>query len=219
MVTTVLSRGPCPSFWQLASRYLDEYLQKITVATQGLDDEQLWWRTSSDQNSIANLMLHLAGNLRLWIGQGQGGDAFDRDRAGEFNAEGDTGPRSRAELLAHLGAAVGRCREILESKEGEPLDMPLDIQGYSIDALGALFHAVEHMGYHTGQIVWIAKHLLGAGHGVEMYPPARRRVIRRAADSARPRLSRGRAAPSVDGAPVPTRVARPLPLARCRRGL
>ena len=170
MVTTALSRGPCPSFWQLASRYLDEYLEKISVATEGLDDEQLWWRTSGDQNSIANLMLHLAGNLRLWIGQGQGGIVYDRDRAGEFNAEGEAGPRSRAELLAHLEAAIDVCRDVLASKDGQPLDAELDIQGYSVDVLGALFHAIEHMSYHTGQIVWIAKHLRGAGHGVEMYP-------------------------------------------------
>ena len=65
---------------------------------------------------------------------------------------------------------VDRCREILEGLDGEPLDREVEIQGYRIDRRGALFHAIEHMGYHTGQIVWIAKHLRGAGHGIEMYP-------------------------------------------------
>ncbi len=167
-VPTALSRGPCPSFPELAGRYLEEYLHKIRYAVQQLDAEQLWWCPSpGDTNSVGNLVLHLCGNLSLWIGQEIGGEAFDRDRAGEFTARRS---HSAEELLAELTAVVARCRRALEAQQSEPLERRLDVQTYHTDALGVIFHAVEHMAYHTGQILFITKQLRGAGHGIELYP-------------------------------------------------
>lgn len=166
-VATALSQGPCPSFHGLAARYLEEYCAKIRVVAEGLDEEQLWWRPAEGTNSVGNLLLHLGGNLSLWILQGIGGEAFVRDRAGEFAASGGA---DGAELLSRLESVVARCREILERDRPNPLDREVEIQGYSIDARGAIFHAVEHMGYHTGQIVWAVKLLRGSSHGIEFYP-------------------------------------------------
>ncbi len=166
-IPTALSQGPCPSFWILASRYLGENLEKICRATATLDDAGIWWRPAAGTNSAGNLMLHLAGNLSLWIGQGIGGEAFDRDRAAEFAAEGG---HSGEDLRSRLAAVVGRCREILEAREGEPLERRFEIQGYDTDVLGAVFHVVEHMSYHTGQILWLVKARRGEGHGIEFYP-------------------------------------------------
>ena len=44
---------------------------------------------------------------------------------------------------------------------------------YRSDGLGVVFHAVEHMSYHTGQILYLAKQVRGAGHGIELYPQHR----------------------------------------------
>lgn len=166
-IRTALSRGPCPSFHRLAARYLEEYLEKIHYAVSLLEDEQLWWRPAAGTNSIGNLLLHLQGNLSLWLGQGLGGVAFARDRAGEFTAEGSA---RRDELLAGLTQVVADCRRLLTEKSGEDLSEHLRVQGYETDVQGVIFHAVEHMSYHTGQILWAAKQALGAGHGIEFYP-------------------------------------------------
>lgn len=169
-VTTALSLGPCPTFPELASRYLGEYLEKIHRAITGLDDHRIWFRPAEGVNSIGNLLLHLAGNLSLWIGQGLGGRDYDRDRAGEFAAEGSHG---RAELVERLAEVVGHCQWVLSEEATDTLGSPLEIQGYTIDRRGAIFHAVEHMGYHTGQIVQLAKQLHDPGHGLEFYPQHR----------------------------------------------
>lgn len=169
-VRTALSQGPCPSFWKLASRYLAEYLEKIERATRLLDDDQIWWRPAEGSNSIGNLMLHLCGNLSLWIVHGIGGERVVRDRAAEFAADRACGGD---ELRARLAEVVGRCRRLLEERDGEPLDRIVDVQGYEVDVLGAAFHAVEHMAYHTGQILSITKGLRGRGHGIEFYPQHR----------------------------------------------
>lgn len=164
---TALSRGPCPSFWHLSARYLDEYLEKITRAIDGLSDQDIWWRPAEDSNSIGNLLLHLSGNLSLWIGHGLGGGSARRDRTGELAADRSI---TGAEALALLRTAVARCCRLLEAHADDDLDAPAFVQGYRVDRRGALFHAVEHMSYHTGQIVWIAKMRRGPGHGFELYP-------------------------------------------------
>ena len=169
-VRTALSRGPCPAFPELAARYLEEYLEKIRFVVEPLDDDQVWWRPAKGSNSIGNLLLHLAGNLSLWIAGGLGGDAYERDRRGEFAADRT---HTGEELLARLTAVVGRCRQVLDALEGEALERPVDVQTYRSDALGVVFHAVEHMSYHTGQILYLAKQLGGAGHGIELYPQHR----------------------------------------------
>lgn len=169
-VRTAISRGPCPSFPRLAARYLEEYLEKIRRAVELLDDEQVWWRPAPESNSIGNLLLHLAGNLSMWLRAGLGGDAFRRDRSAEFAADRSHGA---GEMMRELTAVVARCREVLEALDGKPLDRPVDVQGYRSDVLGVAFHAVEHMSYHTGQILTLAKQLRGAGHGIEFYPQHR----------------------------------------------
>ena len=45
---------------------LDSSMKKIRNCLAQIDDEQAWWRPQASMNSIGNLMLHLAGNLRQW---------------------------------------------------------------------------------------------------------------------------------------------------------
>ena len=47
----------------IASHYLGEYLEKIGHCVGLLSEDEVWWRPAPGTNSIANLMLHLAGNL------------------------------------------------------------------------------------------------------------------------------------------------------------
>lgn len=164
-----LSRGPAGGLPELAARYLEEYLDKIRLAAERLDEDQVWWRPGPGTNSVGNLILHLSGNLSLWILSGVGGRPFDRRRSEEFSADRSHG---RAELLARLEEVVTACRGVLAALGPEDLEREARVQGYSVNVLGAVFHAVEHMSYHTGQIVWIAKRLSG-GEGeerLEFYP-------------------------------------------------
>jgi len=167
--TTALSRGPAGTFPELAARYLEEYLDKIRLSVERLDGDELWWRPAPRTNSAGNLLLHLAGNLSLWILAGLGGRPYQRDRAGELAARGGDGAPRGDELLARLARVVEACRQVLEGLEEADLAVQVDVQGYRVDRLGALFHAVEHMGYHTGQIVWIVKQL-HPEDGLEFYP-------------------------------------------------
>jgi uncharacterized damage-inducible protein DinB len=155
---------------ELANRYLAEYLDKIERSTAALPDAALWWRANERSNSIANLVLHLRGNLSLWILAGLGGERYARHRAGEFATRAET---PRAELVAGLATTVEQCRAVLRRLTPDELDRRREIQGYTVDGNGALFHAVEHMSYHTGQIVLLAKQLLPPEVELEFYPQHR----------------------------------------------
>ena len=98
---------------------------------------------------------------------GIGGRPYTRDRSGEFSADRSHG---KAELLGRLEQVVAGCRGVLATLAPEDLERRAEIQGYETDVLGAVFHAVEHMAYHTGQIVWIAKELQAGEDRLEFYP-------------------------------------------------
>jgi uncharacterized damage-inducible protein DinB len=162
-----LHDGSGASLPDLGGLYLLEYSDKIELALADLGDETLWRHSGPGTNSIANLILHLCGNLSLWMLASIGGQDFERDRAGEFSADRTAG---KDELLAGLRGVVGDSRVVLAGLDSDRLNEEIEVQGYSTDVRGAAFHAVEHMGYHTGQIVLLAKQALAAEGGLEFYP-------------------------------------------------
>lgn len=168
---TALSRGPAGRFGEAAARQIEEYLAKIRWALDRLPEDRLWWRPAPGTNSVGNLVLHLCGNLSLWVLGGIGGEPVSRDRAAEFAA---TGGPAAGELADRLAAVVARCAARLRRLADEDLGLRLAIQGYEVDALAAAFHAVEHMGYHTGQILLLLKQSLPPGEEVELYPQHQR---------------------------------------------
>jgi uncharacterized damage-inducible protein DinB len=164
-----LRRSRGQSFQSQSAAYLSEYLDKIRLAVQNLDDDAFWWRPAAGTNSAANLVIHLTGNLSLWVLKSIGGEEFERHRAAEFAADRSAG---KDELVAGLAAVVESSCAVLGALSDDDLGRELDVQGYVCDAFTATFHAVEHMSYHTGQIIWIAKQALARrGEAVfEFYP-------------------------------------------------
>ena len=151
------------------SRYFlsNEYLPKIRLAIEPLGDDAIWWRANEASNSIGNLMLHLAGNIRQWIVSGVGGAADVRQRSTEFRARGG---KDRTALLAHLTAAVGDVDAVLAKLSPDELLSERQIQGRSVTVFDAVYHVVEHFSTHTGQIILLAK--IHAGEKVKFYDDA-----------------------------------------------
>lgn len=148
-------------FPQLSAALLQEYADKIRIGVGRLSEEQVWWRPNAACNSVGNLVLHTCGNLSLWVLRGLGDVDYDRDRTGEFQADHSM---SKAELLAHLEKTITGCRAVLDRVD---LDRELTLQGYRVDGLAGLYHAVEHASQHTGQILYLVKQL---APGFELYP-------------------------------------------------
>jgi uncharacterized damage-inducible protein DinB len=144
-----------PAFIQHAREFLrDEYLPKIERCLERLTDEQIWWRSNSQSNSIGNLLLHLSGNARQWIVCGLGGEVDARVRQAEFD-ERRSIPRD--ELLALLRSTVKAVDDTLAFFESHRLLERFKIQGNEVSALAAIFHVTEHFSMHTGQIILLTK--------------------------------------------------------------
>jgi uncharacterized damage-inducible protein DinB len=75
-----------------------------------------------------------------------------------------------AALLGRLREVVASCRDVARDLPEEKLGQTFIIQGITRTGFGVLLHAVEHMAYHTGQIVFIAKQLVGEQAEIEFYP-------------------------------------------------
>ena len=147
------------AFIQQAREFLrDEYLPKIERCLEQLTDEQVWWRSNSESNSIGNLILHLSGNARQWIVCGLGGESDDRLRQAEFD-ERRTIPRD--ELSSRLRATVRAVDDTLAFLEPDRLLERFKIQETEVTALAAIFHVTEHFSMHTGQIILLTKVLAG----------------------------------------------------------
>jgi uncharacterized damage-inducible protein DinB len=155
---------------ELSAEYLRSFLQRIETAVAGLSEEQVWWRANPATNSVGNLLLHLQGNLSQWVLDGLGGRPYERHRSQEFAARGGA---PKAKLLEGLREVVAACEEVIRGLSAAGLAEVRTIQGYESDGFNTVLHVTEHMSYHTGQIVLIAKELLGPGGGIDFYPQHR----------------------------------------------
>lgn len=148
--------NPAPSPFVERSRYYlaTEYPKKIRLAVSGLSREDVWKRSNEESNSIGNLIVHLAGNIRQWIVSGIGGAPDDRNRPAEFAMR--EGPASE-DLLQLLEAAVRDADAVLAGLGEDDLARARTIQGRDTTVLAAVYHVVEHFSMHAGQIIMMAK--------------------------------------------------------------
>lgn len=143
------------TFIAQARSYLSgDYLPKIERCLEQLSDEEVWWRANPESNSIGNLLLHLAGNVRQWIVCGLGGELDARVRQQEFDERSII---PRAELLSLLKRALNEVDDTLASLDPSLLLEQRKIQGCDVVVLEAIFHVVEHFSMHTGQIILLTK--------------------------------------------------------------
>lgn len=131
-----------------------EYLPKIRRCVQVITEEDLWWRPNGRSNSIGNLLVHLAGNVRQWIVSGIGGEPDARERQKEFDTDQEL---SREELVEMLASTLEEVDRVLAQLRPEGLLERRVIQGREISVLEALYHVVEHFGMHTGQVIYVTK--------------------------------------------------------------
>lgn len=131
-----------------------EYITKISHCIEALPPDALWKRPNDMSNSIGNLLLHLAGNIRQWIVGGIGERDVTRDRASEFAT---TDGATKEALLEDLQRAVGEVDAVLADLKPDQLLDERTIQGRKTTVLEAIYHVVEHFAMHTGQIVLMTK--------------------------------------------------------------
>lgn len=154
--------SPGPLFLEFSSKKLRQLLSRIHVCLEMLDEDRLWLRAGDSSNSIANLCLHLSGNVRQWILHGIAGQPDTRARDAEFAAREGLG---KAALWTRLHDTVQQACAVIDNLPSEDLTRTVRPQNYDVSVLEAIYHVVEHFAQHTGQILYATKALTGADLG------------------------------------------------------
>jgi hypothetical protein len=141
-----------------AANELTSALGRVRHCLGQLTDEQVWWRPAPSLNSIANLLLHLGGNVRQWLVAGLGGAADVRDRPAEF---AERGPVPREDLLRGLDAVVGEAKQVLAKLTARQLLEARRIQGFDVTGLAAVFDSIPHFRGHAQEVVHLTRLQLG----------------------------------------------------------
>jgi len=139
-------------------KLFDEWWPRLRSTVEVLTEEQLWWRPNDASNSIGHLLLHLNGNVRQWLVDSFTRQEDQRNRPAEFAEKSGRPP---SEILATLRSTMNEAAAVLSGLTDADLLALMEIQGYHVTGLVAVYQVVEHFGLHYGQIVYIAKALQG----------------------------------------------------------
>ncbi len=151
------------TFIKTSRHYLQRsYRPKIERCLDQVTEDALWWRPNERSNSIGNLILHLAGNIRQYIVSGAGGEADIRIRDEEFAAREGL---SKEDLRKMLSDTLDEVDRALERLNPDALSRKITVQGREITVFEAVYHAVEHFSMHTGQIIYVTKQLTDGALG------------------------------------------------------
>ena len=130
--------------------------RQVRACLEALSDEQIWWRPNLSSNSVGNLVLHLCGSTRHFLGRAVGGTGYERDRPAEF---AEKGPIPRERLRQILDETVAETEGILASLAPTRLLEATDRAGEPFTVLTLLLRTSHHWAAHVGQMVYATKAL------------------------------------------------------------
>jgi hypothetical protein len=176
-----------------AAHYLDEARRQMRGhkrlaegAMAQLKDEELFITLDPESNSIAVLVKHMAGNMRsrftdFLTSDGEKPDRF-RDQEFELNPAA-----TRADLMKWWEDGWARVFAAIESLKPEDVMRTVTIRGEPHTVLQAVNRQIAHYAQHTGQIVFLAKHLRSGEWKTLSIPRGKSEDFKRAA----PKSDRG----------------------------
>jgi uncharacterized damage-inducible protein DinB len=133
----------------------------------------MWRRGGEHENSVANLLQHLEGNLRQWILHGIAGHRDVRERDAEFTL---TPVAAKAEAWARFSATLAESSTVIAGLDQERLLEVIDPQPESTwrhaTILEAIFKVVGHVDHHAGQIIVLTKQIVA--HDLDLSMPRKR---------------------------------------------
>lgn len=124
-------------------------------------DELLWKSLPGIANPIGNLVLHVEGNLREYVGRQLGQCVYNRQRNVEFTATSIV----TKELIGRLDELVVLIPSIVAELSVEHMEQPYpeNVLGTPLSVGEFLIHLYGHLNWHLGQIDYLRRVLTGEG--------------------------------------------------------
>ena len=149
----------------LAAHYLEEARRQMRGhkrmgenAMSQLRDEDLLVTIDPESNSVAILVKHLAGNMRSRFTDflTSDGEKPDRFRDREFEV---TATMTRADVMKWWEEGWSTVLATLDGLRPEDVMRTVTVRGEPHTVMQAINRQIAHYAQHTGQIVFLAKHL------------------------------------------------------------
>jgi Protein of unknown function (DUF1572) len=139
---------------------LRQYKRFTEASMAQLPEDALAASLGEDENSIAIIVKHMAGNMRSrWVNfLTSDGEKPDRDRDGEFILP----PSNREELMKMWETGWKYVFDAIEPLTDDDLGRTVTIRGEPHSVMQAINRQIGHYSLHCGQIIFLAKHLAGA---------------------------------------------------------
>ena len=157
------------NFLAYASTRLHQSQNTIAACLDKLTDDQQWHRNGDHENSIANLLLHLEGNMRQWILHGIADQPDIRQRDEEFTLTPST---NSADAAARFNRTLDESASVIAALSPDRLLVVIDPQPTGTwrhtTILEAIFKVVGHLEMHTGQIILLTKQLVATDLNLSM---------------------------------------------------
>ena len=157
------------TFLEVCVNRMKQSQLNIAKCCDQLSEEQMWHRGGEHENSVANLLLHLQGNIRQWILHGVDGQPDVRERDEEFalTRSVDAGQARRA-----FDAAVDEAVAVIAALDPQRLLEVIDPQptgpARHATILEAIFKVAGHLEMHTGQIILLTKQMVASDLDLSM---------------------------------------------------
>lgn len=141
-------------------------------AFRQLKDDEFGRSGPGDNNSVAMIVWHIAGNLKSRFTDflTSDGEKPWRKRDTEFEPRAGI---TRAEVLSRWDDGWGVLFAALKPLQDEDLFRTVTIRGEEFTVIDALQRLVTHTSYHVGQIVYLAKSFRGGSWDSLSIPPGK----------------------------------------------
>jgi uncharacterized damage-inducible protein DinB len=137
----------------LLIKKFEEMEKRILSVLDQLNDEQVNWRPNESSNSIANLIVHIRGNVNERISGEILGKKVSRERDKEFEEMN----MSRQELVELTKESFNNITETLRKMTEEQWRQTQQVRGKDRTHLDMLLQCAAHFSEHMGQILYIGK--------------------------------------------------------------
>ena len=149
---------PATHYLEEARRQMRGHKRMGEGAMSQLRDEDFFVTLDPESNSVAILVKHLAGNMRSRFTDflTTDGEKPDRFRDQEFEL---TPATTRADVMQWWEDGWGRVLGAIDALKPEDVMRTVTIRGEPHTVLQAINRQIAHYATHSGQIVFLAKHL------------------------------------------------------------
>jgi hypothetical protein len=138
---------------ELLVKKFQEIEKRIKLVLEQLSEDEVNWRPNESSNSIANLIIHIDGNIRERISKGINKKDYIRHRDEEFEPV----TKNKSELIEILENSFYELIETTKGMTDSLMAQTQIVRNKERTNLDVMVQCATHFSEHLGQILYIGK--------------------------------------------------------------